>query len=101
MALAKLKYLNADEVADIALPILDRLFLQYGFYELKVEEQEDFDGDYIFRAEAMVKKMVPPKAVIEAADAIVGALRAQGELRFVNLSTQFRQPEETDDDEEE
>jgi regulator of RNase E activity RraB len=101
MALAKLKYLDAVEVAEIATPILAREFETYGFREVQVEEIEDFDGEYIFRLNALVAQKVPAKQVIKAATAINVALRAQGELRFVNLSTQFRQPDETEDDEEE
>ena len=101
MALAKLKYLTADEVADIATPILARQLGEYAFREVQAEEIEDFDGDYIFRLNALVGQQVPAKRVIEAMTAIITALRDQGELRFVNLSTQFRQPDEAEDDEEE
>jgi regulator of RNase E activity RraB len=101
MALAKLKYLDSVEVATIATPILARVLIQFGFRDVQVEEVEDFDGEYIFRLKALVGQQVPAKLVIEAADAINSALRVRGELRFVNLSTQFRQPDESDDDEEE
>jgi hypothetical protein len=101
MALARLKYLDAAEVAEIAKPILARELGDYAFREVQAEEIEDFDGDYIFRLNALVGRQVPAKRVIEAMSAINSALRAQGELRFVNLSTQFRQPDEAEDDEEE
>lgn len=101
MALAKLKYLTADEVADIATPILARELGDYAFREVQADEIEDFDGEYIFRLNALVARQVPAKRVIAAMTAINVALRAQGELRFVNLSTQFRQPDEAEDDEEE
>lgn len=101
MALAKLKYLDADEVAQIATPILVREFNQYAFRDVEAEEIEDFDGDNIFRLNALVGQKVPAERVIKAMTAINAALRAMGELRFVNLSTQFRQNDELEDDVEE
>ena len=100
MALAKLKYLDAAEVAEIATPILMREFGQFAFREVQAEEIEDFDGEHLFRLNALVGQKVPAKRVIEAMTAINTALRAQGELRFVNLSTQFRLPDESNDDDE-
>lgn len=100
MALAKLKYLDAGEVADIAAPILAYKLGPYDFRDVQAEEVEDFDGEYIFRLTAHVGRKVPAKQVIEATTAINTALRDIGELRFVNLSTQFRQPDENDDEEE-
>ena len=101
MALAKLKYLDAAEVAEIATPILAREFAQFDFLEVESEEIEDFDGEYIFRLKALVEQKVPTERVIKAMTAINTALRAQGELRFVNLSTQFGQSDEDEEDEEE
>ena len=101
MALAKLKYLDAAEVAELAAPILAREFDDFTFREVQAEEVEDFDGEHIFRLNALVGQKVPAERVIKAMTAINTALRAKGELRFVNLSTQFRQTDESEDDDEE
>jgi hypothetical protein len=100
MALAKLTYLDTNEVSSIAEPILAVKLKSYGFSKLNVEELRDFDGEYIFRLHANVERQVPAIEVIEASDAINRMLRSQGELRFVNLSTEFRQSDAEEDGDE-
>jgi hypothetical protein len=101
MALTKLSYLDSTEVRSIAEPILSEKLLNYGFSNLTLEELKDFDGEYIFRINATVDQKVPVIQVIEIADIINRALRSVGELRFVNLSTQLKNPNFEEDHKEE
>jgi hypothetical protein len=100
MGLAKLKYLEVDEVASIARAILAKELGSFGFRDVEVEEAEDFEGEQIFRMNALVKKQVSPAKLIYALDAINRAVRARGDTRFVHLSTQFRPAENPRGDEE-
>jgi hypothetical protein len=100
MALAKLKFLESEEVAEIARVTLAKELGGFGFRDVEIEEVEDFEGDQIFRVNALVEKQVSPKKLISALDAINRTLRSRGEFRFVNLSTQFRPADKPRDDQE-
>ena len=100
MALPRYKFLDVAEVAIIANAILGEEFRTYGFRHLDVDEVEDFDGEFIFKMTAKVDAKVPASVLINAIAKINGALRAQGDVRFVNLSTQIGEIEEIISDEE-
>jgi len=97
MASSQSVYLNANEVRDRAIPILRKYLGKFGFNDAKVEEEEDFDGAYVFRMTAHVESRVPARDLIDALEEIHTALRKEGEDRFVYLSTE--RPRASDIDE--
>jgi hypothetical protein len=90
--------MTAEEVRDRVLPILRRRLGKFGFVgDVKVAEEEDFDGAFVFRMTARVQDNVPARVVFDALGDIHLTLRKEGEDRFVYLSTQ--RPGEDDVDE--
>ena len=88
MASSQTAYMTESEVRDRALPILRKYLGKFGFSNATVEEEEDFDGAYIFRMTAHVRDRVPAKDLIDALEEIHSSLRREGEDRFVYLSTE-------------
>jgi len=98
MANLHAELMTAKAVQDIALPILEKALAPFGFQRVTVNEEEDFDGDHIFRMTAHVQTKVPANTLIDALDAIHHALRSKGEDRFVYLSTKRPAEDEIDED---
>jgi hypothetical protein len=98
MANLHAELMTAKAVHDIALPILEKTLAPFGFQHVTVNEEEDFDGDHIFRMTAHVQTKVPANKLIDTLEAIHRALRSKGEERFVYLSTE--RPGEVENDED-
>jgi hypothetical protein len=100
MAHTHVVQMTEAEVERIAVPILRRYLTRFGFQDVAVKEEEDFDGSYVFRMTAHVQEKVPARTLMDALGAIHGTLRKNGEERFVYLSTERPGHEEPDEDEE-
>ena len=98
MANLHAEYMTDAEVRNIALPILEKRFGRFGFQDVSVKEEEDFDGAYVFRMTARVQEKVPARELIDTLDDIHTALRKKGEFRFVYLSTERPGADDADED---
>jgi hypothetical protein len=98
MANAHAEYMSDAEVQKIALPILEQRLGRFGFQDVTVKEEEDFDGSVIFRMTARVREKVPARELIDTLGTIHATLRKKGEGRFVYLSTERPGEDETDED---
>ena len=100
MAHINVVQMTEAEVEKVALPILRRNLARFGFQDVTVKEEEDFDGSYVFRMTAHVQEKVPARTLMDALGSIHATLRKQGEERFVYLSTERPGHNEPDEDEE-
>ena len=83
----------------LAEPLLERGFAQYGFRQVHVAAERDFDGASILRMTAEVKEQVPARSIIDTLDAIRQALMESGDERFVFLSTSTNENDVVEEDE--
>ena len=90
--------MTEKQVHDSALPIVRERLGDFGFQNIVVTEEEDFDGAYVFRMVAHVGQEVPARVLSDAINEIHRALRKRGEQRFVYLSTS--RPDDTTEPDE-
>lgn len=93
-------YLQAENVREIALPVLKKRFKKYGFEDVDVSEVETLSGDPIIRMVAHVGSRVPARTLIDANGDVHVALRERGDERFVFLVTRRPSDESSEDDED-
>ncbi len=93
------RLMTVGEVRKIALPVLEERFSQYGFGDVRVAEDEAYDGTPVFRVDADVTRKVPATVIVDTLEAIHSSLRASGEERIVFLTTkQPRAEQDVDED---
>lgn len=90
--------MTAEEVRSAALPSLRKHLGAFDLGEVAVREVEDFDGAYVFRMTVEVREKVPTESLIDVVAEIHDLLRARGEYRFVYLSTNYPDEDETEED---
>lgn len=78
--------LSEGEVSEIAASIIGERLRPFGFEDVTVADEEDFDGIHILRMIAQVRDKVPADRLIDTIDAVRTALLKRGEDRFVYLS---------------
>lgn len=100
MPSAHATYLRNTDIRQISLPILNKQLNSFGFHDVDVREEEDFDGSYVVRMTAHVKSRVPARELIDVVNDIQDILRKKGDLRFVFLSTKLPGSDEPDEDAE-
>lgn len=86
--------LSAEDLRSAALKILNKRFAGYGFKDVVVFEEQDFDSAEVIRMTATVTKEVPARELVAVTAEIMTTLRKEGDDRFVYLSS--RQPGEDD-----
>ena len=91
--------LSVDEARAVALKLLGKKLAAYGFKDVQVSEEADFDGAEVIRMTAEVTEEVPVRELIGVTTDIMNALSRQSDDRFVYLSTQ--RPGEADVEEAE
>ena len=97
--MAIVKTMTDAEARVLAEPILAERFKRFGFRDVVVRAERDFDGESILRMTADVDKNVPARAIIDTLDSVRQALLDHGEERFVFLSTKTPQQDIVDEDE--
>lgn len=91
--------LSDREAKALAEPILARRFDRFGYRQVHVAAERDFDGEPILRMTAEVGSRVPARAIIDTLDAVRKALMDSGDERFVFLSTSTSGGEAVEEDE--
>jgi len=91
------------EINELATRILRDRLNQFGFAQVRVKSELDFDGTPIIRVIARYENgRVPTDKLIDSLDDIRTELIQRGEDRFVFLDSEYPgQATEGDDDEEE
>ena len=101
MVHSQTKLLTGTEAETLAVPILTSRFEKYGFEEVRVTEEQDFDGDPILRMIVHVRKRVPAEELVDAIDDVRTELLKAGEERFISLRTELPDEDEVEEDVEE
>lgn len=78
-------------------PVLSRRFRKYGFKDVSVIEEEDFDGESILRMIVDVRKPVPADDLVDTIGDVRAALLERGDGRFVFLRTRLPEEELAED----